>query len=57
MLDAGLDATLEQIACCAGIVAVVLQRISHRFRDDGVGSEVDDGLDLMVTQQLRYEFA
>src|SRR2546429_3919839 len=35
-----LEAALEQRAGRAGIVAVVLERLAHRFRNDGVGGEM-----------------
>ena len=46
------SAVLEQRAARAGIVAVVLQRIGDRLRDDGVCGEVHDGVDLEAREQL-----
>lgn len=57
MFDAGLVARLQKAAGRAGVIAVVLQRVRHRFGHDGVGGEMHDGIDLAITQYAAYRFA
>ena len=57
MLDARLDAALEQRARGAGVVAVVFQRLAHRFGNDGVGRKVHHGVDAVAAQRLEHRGA
>ena len=40
----------------ADIVAIVVQRRSHRFRHDGGGGEMQDGADVMLDQGPTHQF-
>ena len=57
MLHAGLGAGLQQRARGAGVVAVVFERVAHRLGDDGVGGEVQHGVDAVLAQHPADEFA
>ena len=48
---------VEQVARRAGVVAVILERIAHRFRYDGIGGEVHDGIDLVLSQHAVHQLA
>jgi hypothetical protein len=50
------DTRLEQVTRSAGIVAVVFQRLAHRFRYDRIGGEVHHGVDLVLAQYARDQF-
>ncbi len=41
------DGDVEQIARRHGVVAIVAERIAHRFRHDDGAREVDDGIDMV----------
>ena len=45
-------ATREQVACRAGVVAVIAQRVGNGFRHDRARSEMHHGIDAALTQQF-----
>lgn len=47
-----LGGALQQVPSLAGVVPVILQRIGHRFGDDGVGGEVQDRLHLILAEDM-----
>ena len=51
MPDAALDRGLDQRAGVDGVVAVIAERIAHRFRHDGRAGEMDDGVDVVLFDQ------
>ena len=55
MPDAALDRGLDQGAGVGGVVAVIAERVLHRFRHDGRAGEMDDRLDAVVLDQLGDE--
>ena len=53
--DLVLDAGLQQSARGTGVVAVVLERLRHRLRHDGVGRKVHDRVHPVIHQQPRHQ--
>src|SRR5690606_26407319 len=49
--DAVAGGGRQQRAAAGRVVAVVLERIRHRFRHDRVGGEVHDGVDVVLAEQ------
>jgi hypothetical protein len=50
-------AAVEQVTRCAGVVAVVFEWVAYRFRYDRAGREVHDGIDPVLAQHGRNQFA
>ena len=55
--DPGREATLEERARRAGVVAVVLQRLAHRLGHDGVGREMHHRIDAVLLEQPQHRVA
>ncbi len=53
MLHAGFGGALQEIPGRAGVVAVVLERVAHGLRHDGVRGEVHDRIDAVLGQHPR----
>ncbi|GIX21854.1 MAG: hypothetical protein KatS3mg121_0637 [Gammaproteobacteria bacterium] len=53
MFDAVADAGFQQVARGAGVVAVILERVRHRFGHDGVRGEVHHRPHGVLAQQAR----
>ena len=51
MRHAGGEGSLQQRTGVGGIVQVVLQRVRHRLRDDGMGGKMHHGIDVVRGEQ------
>lgn len=55
LVDTRIRTGRQQVARIAGVVAVVLERIAHRFGHNGVSRKVQHGIDAVMLQHRGHQ--